>query len=80
MRLFLVLYLQDVLGYSALQTGLRLLILSGAIMLVSGAAGRLTTKVPVRALIGPGLVLVGVGLLLMRGLISSSTWMHLIPG
>jgi EmrB/QacA subfamily drug resistance transporter len=78
--LFLVLYLQDVLGYSALQTGLRLLILSGAIMLVSGAAGRLTTKVPVRALIGPGLVLVGVGLLLMRGLTATSTWTHLIPG
>src|SRR5215470_7653542 len=59
--LFLVLYLQDVLGYSALQTGLRLLILSGAILVVSGAAGRLTTKVPIRALIGPGLVLAGVG-------------------
>ena len=78
--LFLVLYLQDVLGYSALQTGLRLLILSGAIMLVSGAAGRLTTKVPVRALIGPGLVVTGAGLLLMRGLSASSTWTHLIPG
>jgi EmrB/QacA subfamily drug resistance transporter len=78
--LFLVLYLQDVLGYSALQTGLRLLILSGAIMIVSGAAGRLTTKVPIRALIGPGLILVGVGLLLMRGLTAASTWTHLIPG
>jgi EmrB/QacA subfamily drug resistance transporter len=78
--LFLVLYLQDVLGYSALQTGLRLLILSGAIMLVSGAAGRLTTKVPIRVLIGPGLVVTGAGLLLMRGLTASSTWTHLIPG
>ena len=78
--LYLVLYLQDVLGYSALQTGLRLLILSGAILLVSGAAGRLTTKVPTRVLIGPGLVLAGVGLLLMRGLTASSTWTHLIPG
>src|SRR5215831_10871938 len=78
--LFLVLYLQDVLGYSALQTGLRLLILSGAILVVSAAAGRLTTKVPVRALIGPGLILAGVGLLLMRGLTAASTWTHLIPG
>jgi len=78
--LFLVLYLQDVLGYSALQTGLRLLILSGAILVVSGVAGRLTTKVPIRALIGPGLILVGVGLLLMRGLTAASTWTHLIPG
>jgi EmrB/QacA subfamily drug resistance transporter len=78
--LYLVLYLQDVLGYSALQTGLRLLIISGGILLVSGIAGRLTTKVPVRALIGPGLVLVGVGLLLMRGLTAASSWTHLIPG
>jgi EmrB/QacA subfamily drug resistance transporter len=78
--LFLVLYLQDVLGYSALQTGLRLLVLSGGILLVSGVAGRLTTKVPIRALIGPGLILVGAGLLLMRGLTATSTWTHLIPG
>src|SRR6516162_10268835 len=78
--LFLVLYLQDVLGYSALQTGLRLLILSGAILVVSGIAGRLSSKVPVRMLIGPGLVLAGVGLLLMRGLTAASTWTHLIPG
>ena len=78
--LFLVLYLQDVLGYSALQTGLRLLVLSGGILLVSGGAGRLTTKVPLRARIGPGLILVGAGLLLMRGLTAASTWTHLIPG
>jgi asparagine N-glycosylation enzyme membrane subunit Stt3 len=31
-------------------------------------------------MIGPGLVIVGVGLLLMRGLDASSTWTHLIPG
>lgn len=80
MLLYLVLYLQDVLGYSAFGTGLRLLVLSGSILAVSGLAGRLTSHVPVRALIGTGLVLVGVGLLLMRGLDASSTWTHLIPG
>ena len=77
--LYLVLYLQDVLGYSALQTGLRLLILSAGILAVSGAAGTLSSKIPVRFLIGPGLLLC-VGLLLMRGLTASSTWTHLIPG
>jgi hypothetical protein len=35
---------------------------------------------PVRWLIGPGLLLVGVGLLLMTGLDGSSSWTHLIPG
>jgi EmrB/QacA subfamily drug resistance transporter len=78
--LYLVLYLQDVLGLSALQTGVRTLILSGAILLSSGVAGRLSSQLPVRALIGPGLVLGGVGLLLMRGLTASSGWTHLIPG
>jgi len=80
MLLFLVLYLQDVLGYSALQTGLRLLVLSGGILVVSGVAGRLTSRVPIRALIGPGLALAGTGLLMMRGLTATTDWTHLIPG
>lgn len=78
--LYLTLYLQDVLGYTPLQTGLRLLVLSGGILATSTVAGRLSTKVPVRWLIGPGLLLVGTGLLLMRGLDATSTWVHLVPG
>jgi EmrB/QacA subfamily drug resistance transporter len=78
--LYLTLYLQDVLGFSALQTGLRFLVLSGGIMLTSAVAGRLTAVVPIRFLIAPGLALVGIGLLLMRGLTASSDWTHLIPG
>jgi EmrB/QacA subfamily drug resistance transporter len=78
--LYLVLYLQDVLHYSALGTGVRLLVLSGGILLTSTAAGRLTSRVPTKLLIGPGLILVGVGLLLMRGLTASSTWTDLIAG
>jgi hypothetical protein len=78
--LYLTLYLQDVLGYSAFQTGLRFLVLSGGILLTSTLAGRLTAVVPIRFLIAPGLLMVGVGLLLMRGLTESSGWTHLIPG
>jgi EmrB/QacA subfamily drug resistance transporter len=78
--LYLVLYVQDVLGYSALGTGVRLLLISAGILLTSTIAGRLSSKVPVRLLIGPGLLLVGIGLLLMRGLDASSDWTHLIPG
>ncbi len=80
MLLYLVLYLQDILGYSALGTGLRLTVISGAIMITATVAGRLTSKVPIRFLIGPGLILIGVGLLLMRGLGPASSWTHLIPG
>jgi EmrB/QacA subfamily drug resistance transporter len=78
--LYLVLYVQDILGYSALGTGVRLLVISGGILATSTIAGRLSSRVPVRFLIGPGLLLVGVGLLLMRGLDAGSAWTHLIPG
>lgn len=78
--LYLVLYLQDILGYSALGTGVRLTVISGGILITATLAGRLSSRVPVRLLIGPGLILVGVGLLLMRGLDATSSWTHLIPG
>ena len=68
------------LGYSALQTGLRLLLISGPTLVTATVAGRLSERVPVRWLIGPGLVLVGAGLLLMTGLSGTSSWTHLVPG
>jgi len=80
MLIYLVLYLQEVLGYSAFQTGLRLAVITGATLVPSIAAGRLSAHVSVRWLIGPGLLLVGLGLLLMRGLDPASDWTHLIPG
>jgi len=77
---FLVLYFQNVLGFSAVDTGVRLLALSGAVFVTAGIAGRLTARVPIRLLIGPGFVMVGTGLLLMRGISSASGWTHLLPG
>ncbi len=78
--IYIVLYLQELLGYSALQAGVRLIIMSGAILLVSSVAGHLTSHVPTRLLVGPGLAVIGVSLLLLRGLDAQSTWTHLIPG
>ncbi len=80
MLLYIVLYLQDILGYSPLATGVRLMFISVAILVTATVAGRLSSHVPVRWLIGPGLIIVGVGLLLMRGLNAGSSWTHLIPG
>jgi EmrB/QacA subfamily drug resistance transporter len=80
MLLYLVLYLQNVLGYSALATGVRLLVSSGSVLVASTIAGRLSEHVPARWLIGPGLFAVGIGLLLMSGLGADSTWTHLVPG
>ena len=78
--LYVTLYLQNVLQLTPLQTGVRLIVLSAAILLTSSAAGRLASHIPIRLLIGPGLLLVAVGLFLMRGLTATSTWTHLIPG
>ena len=80
MLVYLVLYLQDDLGYSALATGIRLLLIIGASTVASMFAGVFSERMPVRWLIGPGLLLVGMGLLLMTGLDGSSSWTHLIPG
>ena len=80
MLLYMVLYLQDDLGYSALGTGVRLLIISGGTLVSAIIAGRLSSHMPVRWLIGPGLLLVGLGLLIMSGINGTSAWTHLIPG
>jgi EmrB/QacA subfamily drug resistance transporter len=80
MLLYLVLYLQDVKGYSALDAGLRLAIISGAQFVTATAAGKVSHRVPARWLIGPGLLLVGIGLIIMTGLTGTSSWTHLIPG
>ena len=58
----------------------RLMFISGGILATSTIAGRLSSRMPVRLLIGPGLIIVGAGLLLMRGLDAGSAWTHLIPG
>jgi EmrB/QacA subfamily drug resistance transporter len=77
---YLILYFQHTLGLSAAQTGVRFLPLTGAIFVASGIAGRLSERVPIRALIGPGFALIGGGLLLMRGLDAGSQWTHFLPG
>jgi EmrB/QacA subfamily drug resistance transporter len=80
MFLYLTLYIQDVLGYGALQAGLRFLPITLLAFLVAPIAGRLTVRVPMRLLLGGGLVLVSGGLLAMTAVNASSGWTALIPG
>ncbi len=77
---YLTVYLQNSLGLSAVATGVRFLPLTVAIFVTAGIAGRLTSRVPRRLLIAPGFLLIGAGLLLMRGLTPSSGWTHLLAG
>ena len=59
---------------------MRFLPLSLLSFLVAPLAGRMSARVPIRALIGGGMFLVAIALLLMRGLSASSEWTALLPG
>ncbi len=76
--LYITLYLQDVLGYSPLQAGLRFLPTTLVMFVVAAVAGRLTSKVGGKYMIGIGLLLIGIGLLLGHGITISSHWTRLL--
>ena len=65
MFLYLTLYIQDVLGYDPLQAGLRFLPITLMTFVVAPISGRLSVRVPVRLLLGVGLLCVSGGLLAM---------------
>ncbi len=77
---YLIIYMQNVLGFSAVGAGLRFLPLTGAIFVTAGIAGRLSGHAPRRILIGAGFVLIAAGLFVMRGITVTSTWTHLVVG
>ncbi|HWJ51544.1 MAG TPA: MFS transporter [Solirubrobacteraceae bacterium] len=80
MFLYLTLYIQDVLGFSPLQAGLRFLPVTLLSFAVAPVAGKLSVRVPVRLLLGSGLVFAGVGLLAMTVVSAGSSWTVLVPG
>jgi EmrB/QacA subfamily drug resistance transporter len=80
MFLYLTLYIQDILGYSPLQAGLRFLPLTVVAFFVSPMIGEVLGKVPTRAILGSGLALVSAGLLLMHGVSPDSSWTTLLAG
>jgi EmrB/QacA subfamily drug resistance transporter len=81
MFLYITLYMQNVLGHTPLETGLRFLPLTVISFFVAPAVGRLNSKgVPARIFLSGGLVLVGVGLLLMHGVEAGSEWTAMLAG
>ena len=80
MFLFLAIYFQDHLGYTPLETGLRLLPVTLALFALAPVAGGLTSRVPLRTLLVAGLALIGTGLLLMHGLEPGDDWTALLAG
>ena len=77
---YLTLYLQNYLGLSALQGGLRLLPLTVLSFIVPLASRPVTERVPAGLALGVGLAISGAGLALFHGLSVTSTWTALLPG
>jgi hypothetical protein len=80
MFLYLTLYLQTILRYGPLDTGLRFLPVTALSFVAAAISGKLTAQLPARGLLGGGLLLVAIGLLLMRGVDADSSWTALLPG
>ena len=80
MFLYLTLYMQEVLGYSALAAGLRFLPLTMLAFIVAPIAGKLTVRIQTRFLMSLGLALVAIGCEFMTHVGGSSSWLVLLPG
>ena len=80
MFLYLTIYMQGVLDYSPLETGLHFLPLTVLSFVASPISGKLSHRVPIRVLVGLGLGMVGLGLVLMHGLKPDSGISSLLPG
>ncbi|MFO7572338.1 MAG: MFS transporter [Gaiellaceae bacterium] len=77
---FMSLYMQRILGYSAVQTGAAFLPMTILIILVAPVAGRTADRVGSRALMTAGMVLIAVQLLYLSRLGVESTFWTLLPG
>jgi EmrB/QacA subfamily drug resistance transporter len=80
MFFFLTLYMQNVLGYSPLQAGIRFLPTTLMVIVVAPIAGRLTDTIGPRPLIAAGLVLVAASLGWQSFLTPTSGFDFLLPG
>jgi EmrB/QacA subfamily drug resistance transporter len=80
MFLYLTLYIQNALGYSALEAGLRFLPVTLLSFFVAPLSGKLAERFGVRWFVAGGLALVGIGLLLMRRIGPGDDWTALLAG
>jgi EmrB/QacA subfamily drug resistance transporter len=77
---FLALYMQNVLGYSPLEAGVRFLPSTLMVVVVAPVAGRLADRIGPRWLIAAGLTTVAVSLYSFSGIAVDSSYGALLPG
>ena len=81
MFLMLTLYMQQVLGYSAMKTGVAYLAVAGTSIIWANVAAMLVGKVGVRPLITAGMAILAVGLVLFTQVsVDGSYAANLLPG
>jgi predicted MFS family arabinose efflux permease len=78
--LYITLYLQNYLGYSPLQAGLRYLPLTLVSFFAAPLSGALLSRAPARVMMSGSLAVAGLGLLLMSGANAGSEWTTLLGG
>jgi EmrB/QacA subfamily drug resistance transporter len=77
---FLALYMQDILGYSPLEAGVRFLPSTLMIVTVAPIAGRVSDRIGPRWLIAAGLTVVAASLYTFSGVAVDSSYTDLLPG
>jgi EmrB/QacA subfamily drug resistance transporter len=77
---FVSLYMQNVLGYSAVQAGASFLPMTVLIVLVAPIAGKVSDRFGSRWLMGSGLTLLAVSLLIFSRLDTNSSFWDILPG
>jgi EmrB/QacA subfamily drug resistance transporter len=78
---YITLYLQNDLGYTPLQGGLRLLPSTVLCFIVPLTTRSAVERFPPAAVLGVGMAIISLGLATMTaGLSTTSSWIHLVPG
>ncbi len=77
---FLALYMQNILGYSPLQAGIRFLPSTLLLVVLGPLAGRLTDRVGPRPLMSLGLVIVSSAVFIQSGITVHTSYLRLLPG
>jgi EmrB/QacA subfamily drug resistance transporter len=71
-------YLQTVLGFTALQAGVRMLPMAGLMLIVAPLAPRLVERVGTKRVVGAGLVLAAIGLVMAANVPVTNGYVHLL--
>ena len=77
---FVSLYMQNILGFSAVETGAAFLPMTILIILIAPIAGKTTDRVGSRSLMTAGMLLVSIQLLYFSQLTAEATFWNLLPG